>query len=65
MIHLKSARNLQVRPSVVGTVHSLNGIRDALRIHPSDLDFLEIRLDSFASDLQVSTSSKKIKEMAC
>ncbi|MEI8106468.1 MAG: type I 3-dehydroquinate dehydratase [Verrucomicrobiota bacterium] len=52
MIHLKSARNLQVRPSVVGTVHSLKGIREALRLHPSDLDFLEIRLDSFASDLR-------------
>ena len=34
--------------SVVGTIHSPGGLRQALRLKPHAVDFLEIRVDAFA-----------------
>ena len=46
----KISRDLSVRPKVVGAVHSPAALRRALRIRPGEVDFLEIRVDSFAPD---------------
>lgn len=44
----KTTRILSARPQVVGAVHSPGALRRALRIQPGEVDFLEIRVDSFA-----------------
>ena len=41
---------MSVRLKVVGAVHSPGALRRALRIRPGEVDFLEIRVDSFAAD---------------
>ena len=46
----KTTRILSARPQVVGAVHSPGALRRALRIQPGEVDFLEIRVDSFAPD---------------
>lgn len=46
----KTSRNLRDGPQVVGAVHSPGALRRALRIQPGEVDFLEIRVDSFAPD---------------
>lgn len=38
---------MSMAPQVVGIIHSMKGLKDATRIRPGDLDFLEIRVDSF------------------
>lgn len=50
MSGIKNSRDLSVRPKVVGAVHSPGALRRALRIRPGEVDFLEIRVDSFAAD---------------
>src|SRR5882757_408174 len=50
MSGIKISRDLSVRPQVVGAVHSAGALRRALRIQPGEVDFLEIRVDSFAPD---------------
>ncbi len=50
MSGIKTTRILSVRPQVIGAVHSPAALRRALRIQPGDVDFLEIRVDSFAPD---------------
>ncbi len=44
------SRDLSFRPQVVGTVHSPGALRRALKIRHGEVDFLEIRVDSFAPD---------------
>ena len=46
----KISRDLSAPPKVVGAVHSPGALRRALRIRPGEVDFLEIRVDSFAPD---------------
>ena len=50
MSGIKNSRDLSVRPKVVGAVHSPGALRRALKIRPGEVDFLEIRVDSFAPD---------------
>ena len=50
MSSTETSRILSVRPQVVGAVHSTGALRRALRIRHGDVDFLEIRVDSFAPD---------------
>ncbi len=45
------SRDLNVRPKVVGAVHSPGALRRALRIRPGEVGLLEIRVDAFAPDL--------------
>jgi 3-dehydroquinate dehydratase-1 len=50
MSRLKNSRDLRKKPHVVGAVHSPGALRQAREIRPGDVDFLEIRVDNFASD---------------
>ena len=50
MSGIRISRDLSVGQQVVGTVHSPGSLRRALRIQPGEVDFLEIRVDSFAPD---------------
>lgn len=46
--------NLQARgPLVVGTVHSLAGLRAARKLPPGAVDFIELRIDAFSAPLKV------------
>ena len=40
-------------PAVFGTIHSPAALRAALRLRAGDVDFLEVRVDHFVSDLSV------------
>ncbi len=50
MSGIKTSRNLRAGPQIVGAVHSPAALRRALMIQPDAVDFLEIRVDSFAPD---------------
>lgn len=47
MVAKKIAHKLSNRAGVVGTIHSAAGLRAAMRLDSGDLDFFEIRVDSF------------------
>jgi len=51
MSRTKNSRDLRELPNVVAAVHSPGALRCALKARPSDVDFLEIRVDNFAHDL--------------
>ena len=50
MRRIKTSRDLREKPHIVAAVHSSGALRRAERIHPGDVDFLEIRVDNFAVD---------------
>jgi 3-dehydroquinate dehydratase-1 len=47
---IKNSRDLRELPHVVAAVHSGGALHRAVRIHPGEVDFLEIRVDNFALD---------------
>ena len=47
---IKILRKLRGNPQVVGTVHSPGALLCALKIRPGEVDFLEIRVDNFATN---------------
>ncbi len=51
MSGIKNSRDLRSKAQVVGAVHSPGALRRAVRIRAGEVDFLEIRVDAFASDL--------------
>jgi 3-dehydroquinate dehydratase-1 len=50
MSRIKNSRFLRGDPKIVGTVHSPESLRSALRLREGDVDFLELRVDHFAGD---------------
>ena len=50
MSGIKTSSVLRAEAKVVGAVHSPGALRCALEIRPSDVDFLEIRVDAFADN---------------
>lgn len=48
----KMSASLPISASVVGTVHSHAALRAALRLKAGAVDFLELRVDHFAGDLE-------------
>ncbi|EDY17876.1 dehydroquinase class I [Chthoniobacter flavus Ellin428] len=49
MSRTKNSRDLRKSPHVVGAVHSPGALQAALKIQPGEVDFLEIRVDNFAT----------------
>lgn len=43
--------NLRTTPAVVGTIHSPAALKQALKLRPGQVDFLELRVDHFVEDL--------------
>ena len=46
----KMSSVLQKAPAIVGTIHSLAALREALRLKNGAVDFFEVRVDHFAAD---------------
>ncbi|MEI8341354.1 MAG: type I 3-dehydroquinate dehydratase [Verrucomicrobiota bacterium] len=48
--------------TIVGTIHTLRGLHQALRLKPGEVDLLEIRVDAFAdAPAPILTSLSKLK----
>jgi 3-dehydroquinate dehydratase I len=50
MSSIINSRFLRGEPKIVGTVHSPESLRSALRLRKGEVDFLEFRVDHFAGD---------------
>jgi 3-dehydroquinate dehydratase-1 len=58
----KMTSDLPKISSVVGTIHSDAALRQALRLKPKTVDFLEVRVDHFIDDLPALTAAlRKLK----
>jgi 3-dehydroquinate dehydratase-1 len=50
MRRINISRDLRENPQVVAAVHSVGALRQAEKIRPGEVDFLEVRADNFALD---------------
>lgn len=53
----KMSEGSLISSSVVGTIHSEASLREALRLKSGAVDFLEVRVDHFLTDLEILRSS--------
>jgi 3-dehydroquinate dehydratase-1 len=54
--------DLPKKSSIVGTIHSAAALREALRLKPNAVDYLEVRVDHFVDDLPALTAAmRKLK----
>jgi 3-dehydroquinate dehydratase-1 len=52
MSRIKNSRDLREKANVVAAVHSPGALKCALKVRPGEVDFLEIRVDNFADNLE-------------
>jgi 3-dehydroquinate dehydratase I len=52
---------LNGNPQVVGTIHSPNSLKTALRLERGELDFLELRVDAFSAAARVLAAAPELQ----